>query len=145
MPWRGWFAEKHFALGIRKIWVQTPADTNCQGSGADGIPCLSVYLPSCPPEEAPSSACLATGCLSKQPPEESDSLILAPCQWNCRRTVAQWPGTSPFGLNAQLPLGTARDTPIMHLLLIPAQAPTSQPPNLDAARFLACFYVIVPH
>lgn len=123
MSWRDWCAEKDFALSIRKLWVQTPADTNCQGSVADGIPCLSVYRSSCPPEEAPSS-------------EEPDSLILAPCQWNCRRTVAQWPGTFPFGLNAQLPLGTGRDTPIMHLLLIPAQAPASQV-NLSSQTQLA--------
>lgn len=64
--------------------------------------------------------------------------------------MAQWPGTSPFGLDAQLPLGTARDTPIMHLLLIPAQTSASQV-NLSTQAQLAFFhgvayfYVIVLH
>lgn len=150
MSWRGWCAEKDFALGIRKIRAQMPADTNCQDSGADGIPCLPMHLPSCPLEEAPSSAPLATDCLNKQPPEEPDSLALAPCQWNCRRTVAQWPGTFPFGLSAQSPLGTGRDTSIMPLLLIPAQALASQV-NLSTQTQLAflyeaaSFYVTVSH
>jgi hypothetical protein len=131
MSQRGWCAEKGFALGVRKIWAQMPADSNCQISGADGIPCLSMYLPSCPPEEAPSSARLAIDCLSEQPPEEPDSLTSAPCQWNCRTTVAQWPGTSPLGLNAQPPLGTGRDTPIMPLLLI-SPLHRLQPPRLTS-------------
>lgn len=81
--------------------------------------------------------------------------------------MAQWPGTSLLGLNAQPPLGRGRDTPIMPLLSIPSQTPGSQvnlsPLWTQMHAFLhgvacfwtqiqlaflhgvACFCVIVPH
>lgn len=108
-------------LGSNANWYQLLGPRSRWGTLSAHVP------PQLSPRGAPASpAPLAADCLSKQPPEVPDSVILAHCQWSCSEDSGPVAWYLPVWSDCSASSGKQEgDTPIMPLLSDPIQTPAS--------------------
>lgn len=148
--WRGFFFfSRGLCFGYKKDlgsnanWYQLLGPRSRWGTLSAHVP------PQLSPRGAPASpAPLAADCLSKQPPEVPDSVILAHCQWSCREDSGPVAWYLPVWSDGPASSGKQEEgTPIMPLLLDSAQTPPrlTSLPSPDPVCFLAWICMFVCH